>query len=164
MNDVTIIDADPRHLDALVEFNTAMALETEHKVLDGLVLRAGIARLLGDAMLGRYIIAERRSESVGAAGLTEIAGALMLTTEWSDWRNGMFWWIQSVYVRPAFRRTGVYRALHEHVRRRARAEPHVCGIRLYVERENIVAQRTYLAMGMTETVYRLYEELLPDVA
>ena len=152
MSDLTISGAQSRHLEALIQFNAAMALETEHKVLDGQILRAGITRILGDAALGRYIIATRQSE---------IVGALMLTMEWSDWRNGMFWWIQSVYVHPTHRRTGVYRALHERVRALARTAPGVCGIRLYVERENVSAQRTYLAMGMAETAYRLYEELLP---
>ena len=82
----------------------------------------------------------------------------MLTFEWSDWRNGRFWWIQSVYVAPEHRRKGVYTALHEHVRNAARADKECCGLRLYVERENTGAQATYLAMGMVETHYRLYEE------
>ena len=139
----------PADLDSLMAFNTAMAMETEQKTLDPKVLRSGISRLLLEPALGRYILAMQG---------TTIAGALMLTTEWSDWRNGLFWWIQSVYVLPELRRLGVYRALHEHVRSTARNTPDVCGIRLYVERENHAAQQTYRALGMHETVYRLYEE------
>ena len=130
-------------------FNAAMAMETEQKALQPRVLRSGVSRLLLDPALGRYVLAMQG---------TTIAGALMLTTEWSDWRNGLFWWIQSVYVLPSMRRLGVYRALHEHVRDAAKNTPEVCGIRLYVERENHNAQQTYLALGMHETVYRLYEE------
>jgi ribosomal protein S18 acetylase RimI-like enzyme len=99
---------------------------------------------------GHYLIAEITGG--------EPVGALMLTFEWSDWRNGRFWWIQSVYVRPDYRRKGVYSALHQHVRNAARADSESCGLRLYVERENTGAQATYRAMGMVETHYRLYEE------
>lgn len=136
-------------LPLLVRFNVAMALETEDKRLAPATIGAGIERLLQNAELGRYLIADIHGEA---------CGALMLTREWSDWRNGMFWWIQSVFVEPAQRRRGVYRALHEQVRMLARAEGDVCGIRLYVERDNVDAQRTYTAMGMHETAYRLFEE------
>jgi len=134
----------------LAEFNRAMAQESEDKPLDVTKLTAGIVGLFDRPTEGRYLIAEDVS---GVA-----AGALMLTFEWSDWRNGRFWWIQSVYVRPQHRRGGVYRALHRHVRDAALAEPDVCGLRLYVERDNTGAQATYLAMGMAETHYRLFEE------
>lgn len=154
MHEVTIRGADRADLEALIIFNAAMAWETEHKQLDPTVLRAGITRLLAEPALGRYIVAVHQPQT----HQNEIVGALMLTSEWSDWRNGLFWWIQSVYIRPQFRRTGVYRALHEHTRAQARTVPDVCGIRLYVERENVNAQQTYLAMGMEETVYRIYEE------
>jgi ribosomal protein S18 acetylase RimI-like enzyme len=83
----------------------------------------------------------------------------MITTEWSDWRNGNFWWIQSVYVKPKYRRQGVYRSLHEFVREIADKDPAVCGFRLYVERENAVARETYRSLGMRETSYRLFEDL-----
>lgn len=136
--------------DLLTHFNHAMARESEDKPLDLVRLKAGITALLNHPSDGYYLIAE---DDRG-----EAAGALMLTFEWSDWRNGRFWWIQSVYVRPEFRRAGVYRALHAHVRDAARADPTACGLRLYVERENTGAQATYRAMGMVETHYRLYEE------
>jgi len=135
--------------DLLVEFNRAMARETEHRELDLETLRAGVAALLGDPARGRVFVAD-------VAG--EAAGTLMLTYEWSDWRNGFFWWIQSVYVAPAHRRHGLYRLLHEHVRDLAAQTEGVFGLRLYVERDNATAQATYRKMGMAETYYRLYEE------
>ena len=134
----------------LAGFNQAMALETESKSLSMETLLPGVEAVLRDPRHGFYLVAEAGSE---------IAGALLVTYEWSDWRNGRIWWIQSVYVRPAHRRRGVYRALHESVRERARAAGDVVGIRLYVERENAAAQRTYAAIGMTETPYRVYEEM-----
>jgi ribosomal protein S18 acetylase RimI-like enzyme len=141
--------AKPDDLDALVAFNQAMARETEGLVLDEGTLRAGVAALLADPARGRWFVIESGGE---------LAAALTITTEWSDWRNGFFWWIQSVYVRPDHRRRGLYRVLHEHVRRLAEADPGVCGLRLYVERENAGAQETYRALGMRETHYRLYEQ------
>ena len=136
---------------ALAGFNAAMALETESRVLEARSLRPGVEAVLRDPGNGFFLVAD-------AGG--EIAGALFVTYEWSDWRNGRFWWIQSVYVRPEYRRRGVYRQLHEFVRRRARAEEDVVGLRLYVERDNANARRTYTALGMRETPYRMYEEVL----
>jgi ribosomal protein S18 acetylase RimI-like enzyme len=135
--------------DLLVGFAIAMARETEGKELDPGVLGPGVAALLADPQKGRTFLLEDRGEAVAT---------LMLTTEWSDWRNGFFWWIQSVYVTPAARGRGHYRRLHEHVRALAAAEPDVYGLRLYVERKNRAAQATYRALGMHETHYRLYEE------
>jgi ribosomal protein S18 acetylase RimI-like enzyme len=140
-------------LDVLVEFNRAMARETEDKHLSLEIVTAGVETMLKNPNLGFYLLAENNKK---------IAGALMVTTEWSDWRNGILWWIQSVYVHPEFRRQGIYRKLYEFVKQKARNEQHqlkVCGFRLYVERDNIVAQKTYQALGMEETVYRIYEEL-----
>lgn len=82
----------------------------------------------------------------------------MITKEWSDWRNGLFWWIQSVYVKPEYRRQGIYRRMYRFVKDLAENHPEVCGCRLYVEKENTVAQSTYSALGMTETHYKLFEE------
>jgi ribosomal protein S18 acetylase RimI-like enzyme len=142
--------AQTSDIDLLVHFNHAMAQESEDKPLDLAPLRAGLVALFEQPADGHYIVAE--------AANGERVGALMLTFEWSDWRNGRFWWIQSVYVAPAHRRLGVYRALHAHVRAAARRDPRCCGLRLYVERENSGAQATYRTMGMVETHYRLYEE------
>ena len=135
----------------LAGFNRAMALETESKSLPMETLLPGVEAVLRDPDHGFYVV---------AGSGREIAGSLLVTFEWSDWRNGRMWWIQSVYVRPSHRRRGVYRALHEAVRERARVAGDVVGIRLYVERENVAAQRTYAALGMTETPYRIYEETL----
>jgi len=148
---VRVRAAAPGDRDAIVEFNLAMALESEGRALDRARLARGVERALADARRGRYLIAEAGGET---------AGCLLLTSEWSDWRDGWFWWIQSVYVAPRHRGRGVYRALHERVREEARREGDVVGLRLYVERDNDVAQRTYARLGMGETAYRLYEELL----
>jgi ribosomal protein S18 acetylase RimI-like enzyme len=148
MSDLTLRCADPRDLDVLVEFNAAMAMETEALSLDRERLRAGVAALLADPAKGRYRLAERAGE---------VVGALMLTREWSDWRCGDWWWIQSVYVRADARRAGVFRALFDSVAVEARADAGVCGLRLYVERDNLRAQATYRALGMDETHYRLFE-------
>jgi ribosomal protein S18 acetylase RimI-like enzyme len=125
-----------------------MAAETEGRDLDRARLEAGIAHALGDASRGTYFVAERDGR---------VAGALLVTREWSDWRDGWFLWIQSVYTRPEARRSGIYRALYRHVVDTARAAGDVCGIRLYVERENRRAQATYEALGMRESCYRIYE-------
>jgi ribosomal protein S18 acetylase RimI-like enzyme len=143
--------AAARDREVLVEFNLAMARETEAKELAPEVLRAGVAHFIERPQYGFYVVAE------DAGG---VVGSLMITYEWSDWRDGLFWWIQSVYVRPADRRRGVYRRLYEHVKRLAAADGgEVRGFRLYVEKENRVAQATYERLGMAETHYRMYEEL-----
>ena len=137
-------------LDILVAFNLAMARETESLALHEPTVRAAVAELLEDPARGRWLLVE-------AGG--EIAAALMLTPEWSDWRGGFLWWIQNVYVAPAHRRRGHYRRLHDHVRGLAARTPGVCGLRLYVEHENRAAQATYRALGMQETHYKLFEQL-----
>ena len=141
--------AGPDDLDVLAGFALAMARETEDLALDEPTLRAGVAALLADPARGRTFVLESGGE---------VAASLMLTTEWSEWRNGFFWWIQSVYVRPAHRGRGHYRRLHQHVRVLAAHDPGVCGLRLYVERENTGAQAAYRALGMFETHYLLFEE------
>ncbi|MGA9342850.1 MAG: GNAT family N-acetyltransferase [Rhodanobacteraceae bacterium] len=132
----------------LAACNAAMAWETERKSLDRAVLAAGVAGVLDEPRRGFYLVAE-------LAG--ELTGCLMITTEWSDWRNGNWWWIQSVYVMPAARRHGVFRALHAETERRAQAAPEVIGLRLYVERDNQSAQATYAGLGMQQTHYLLFE-------
>jgi len=132
----------------IADFNRAMARETEGKELDPDRLAAGVAAVFREPARGAYRVAERHGE---------VVGCLLLTPEWSDWRNGTFWWIQSVYVRADARRGGVFRALYGSVEREARAAEGVCGIRLYVERENEAAQRVYDAVGMARTSYRFFE-------
>jgi len=135
--------------DVLTAFDRAMARETENRELDLKILRAGTAALLADPERGRVFVVEVNGD---------VVATLSLTLEWSNWRNGYFWWIQSVYVRPDHRRAGHYRRLHEHVVAQAARDPQVCGVRLYVEHENHPAQRTYRALGMDETGYRIYEQ------
>lgn len=134
--------------DVLVAFNFAMARETEGRELELDTLRAGVSALLADPDRGHYWVLQSEGQ---------VLAALMLTREWSDWRNGEFWWIQSVYVRPEARRRGYYRRLYAHVQKLASLEPSVCGLRLYVEGGNIAAQRTYAALGMRETSYKVFE-------
>ncbi len=146
--------ATRRDAAALIAFNSAMAHETEGKALMPQVIGAGVRHLLRHPGAGFYLVAE--------SGGKVIAG-LMVTTEWSDWRNGEFWWIQSVYVRAEHRRQGVYRRLYRFVRALAAKKRGVCGFRLYVERSNRRAQATYRASGMQRTHYLLYEQLKPGV-
>jgi ribosomal protein S18 acetylase RimI-like enzyme len=133
----------------VVNFNAAMARESEGKELDRARLSQGVRGALSDDSKCRYFVAEVEGRVVGQT---------MVTFEWSDWRNGDFWWIQSVYVDPAFRRRGVFRALHEHIRRLARSTPGVCGLRLYVHRDNVRAQKTYRELGMPVSEYLVCEE------
>jgi ribosomal protein S18 acetylase RimI-like enzyme len=151
MRTFTIRGGRPEDAEVIAGFNRAMAEETEAKKLDHGISVAGVRALLERPQHGTYTVAESGGE---------VVGSLMITTEWSDWRNGFFWWVQSVYVIPSFRRQGVYRALYGHVRMSARCQTDVCGIRLYVENENTGAQKTYESLGMQKTGYRLYEELL----
>ena len=146
--------AASRDAEVLIEFNRAMALETEGKDLLPDVIGAGVHSLLENPASGFYLIAEADGRAVGT---------LLVTKEWSDWRNGSFWWIQSVYVPREFRRRGVYRRLYEHVKELAAQDAKVCGFRLYVERENSRAQAVYRALGMGETRYLVFEELKPGV-
>jgi ribosomal protein S18 acetylase RimI-like enzyme len=131
----------------IADYNAAMALETEHKQLDAALLRAGVEQAIAQPEGARYFLAEidRR-----------VVGQLMITFEWSDWRNGMFWWIQSVYVHPDFRSRGIFKELYRHVERLAR-QAGACGLRLYVERENRAAQEVYQRLGMRDAGYAVFE-------
>jgi GNAT superfamily N-acetyltransferase len=134
--------------DELVRFNEAMARETEGKALDRGQLARGVDAVLGDSSKGFYLVATNEGR---------VAGGLLITTEWSDWRNAYFWWIQSVFVEPAYRRKGVYTQLHRWVEETARSRRDVCGLRLYVDRDNARAQATYESLGMTRARYDFYE-------
>ena len=144
-----IRDARLDDVDIIAHNNAAMALETEHKLLDAATVHKGVHACLADSGKGRYFLAEDEAGTV--------VGQLMHTHEWSDWRNGDFWWIQSVYVAPSARRSGVFRALYAHLERLAHSTPGVCGIRLYVETDNTSAQRTYEHCGMRDAAYRVME-------
>ena len=144
---LTIRDATPDDVGTIVAFNAAMASETEARTLDTTRLTRGVRAIVDDASRGRYWIATDRGRTVGQ---------VMATREWSDWRNGWFWWLQSVYVAPSHRRRGVFRALFTRVRDEAR-DAGACGLRLYVEHENHVAADTYRALGMADAGYAMLE-------
>lgn len=147
---LTLRQATPEDASSLVEGNARMAFETEGLTLDRDTLSRGVQAALRDPAKARYFVAE-------ADGT--VIGQLMITTEWSDWRNGWVWWIQSVYVVPEWRRRGVYRSLHEKVREVARAAGNVVGLRLYVHQQNEGAKRAYTRVGMKASNYEVFEEL-----
>jgi GNAT superfamily N-acetyltransferase len=145
----TVRPASPADAPLLAEFNRRLARESEAKELDPAVVAAGVAAGLADPHKARYFVAEE-----GGA----ILGQLMLTTEWSDWRDGWIWWVQSVYVRADARRRGVSRALFAHVERLARQAGDVIALRLYVEDRNRAAQDTYARLGMAPGGYSVWEK------
>jgi len=147
---LTLRRAAVSDLEVLVAFNAALAWETEHKRLRPSVLTVGVRAVLADPAKGFYTVAENDRG--------EVVGQMMVTFEWSDWRNGWFWWVQSVYVRDDARRGGVFRALYREVQRQAAGDPAVIGLRLYVEADNGRARDTYRAMGMSLTTYGMMEE------
>ena len=134
-------------LTTLVRFNAALALESEGQTLDVMRLRKGVESVLGDADKGRYFIAEEHGRSVGQ---------VMITLEWSDWRNAYFWWLQGVYVMERARGRGVFRAIYSHLEMLAKSEG-ACGLRLYVARANTNAQATYRKLGMMDSGYLVFE-------
>jgi len=140
--------ATPSDEDTIVAFNASLARESEHRNLDLNVLREGVRALLTDVQLGQYLIAEADGKAVGQ---------LMWTSEWSDWRNGRFWWIQSVYVAQDWRGRGVFKALYDQIDTLSRTTPGVCGLRLYVERANARAQAAYRGCGLALTDYLVME-------
>jgi GNAT superfamily N-acetyltransferase len=145
---VRVRTANWSDLNTVVQFNALLAWETEDRALDPATVRAGVAAVLLDHELGFYLIAEVDGG---------VVGQLLITSEWSDWRNSFFWWIQSVYVAPDYRRQGVYRALDAHVRAEALRRGNVVGVRLYVERNNHIAQKAYRSLGMACSIYDMYE-------
>ena len=144
-------------VNAIARFNINLARETEGITLLADVISSGVRNLMARPERGFYLVVE----AADGDSDSNIAASLMVTTEWSDWRNGTFWWIQSVYVAPAWRRNGLYRMMYEQVKTLATADQNVCGFRLYVEKDNEVAQATYQSMGMLRTHYQMFEELTP---
>lgn len=134
---------------AIVKFQQAMAMETEGLALDALTLEKGVAAVFDDKTKGEYFVAEDEGM---------VVASLMITYEWSDWRNGFVWWFQSVYVTPEYRRSGIFRKMYAFVREEGLKE-NICGLRLYVESQNHRAQKTYEAMGMNGSHYKTYEWL-----
>lgn len=145
---VSIRKARPDDAPRIVEFQQAMALETEGKTLDESLVTPGVADVFASPGKGFYIVAE--TDGV-------VVGSLLITYEWSDWRNATFLWIQSVFVDAGHRRRGVYTAMHNHVLGLAEADAGLCGVRLYVERTNTRAQQTYKSLGMDHSHYDMYE-------
>lgn len=143
--------ANKNDAEALINFNQAMALETEGKTLDSHILRSGVEAVFQQSDRGFYVVAEEDGN---------IAGGLMITFEWSDWRNSWFWWIQSVYILPEFRGRKIYSALYAFVKHSAKEQGNVCGFRLYVEHDNEKAQKVYEKLGMESSHYLMYEEML----
>lgn len=146
--EISVRIAESRDIPLLVNGNIAMALEAEHKHLDPLTVERGVRAVFESPAHGRYFIAEIDEKVVGQA---------MYTCEWSDWRAGDFWWFQSVYVLPEARRIGVFRTLYRHIEALAKADAGVCGLRLYVERDNERAQQTYRRCGMQDAGYVVME-------
>ena len=149
---VRVRAARPEDLESLADFNCRLARETEDHELDPATVRRGLSRLFDNPAAGFYTVAEQEGR---------VVGCLLITFEWSDWRDGWLWWIQSVYVEKGARRRGVFRRLFEHVREKAETDADVRGLRLYVERGNGRAQATYASMGMEEAPYKLFEQFFP---
>ncbi|MBN1816359.1 MAG: GNAT family N-acetyltransferase [Sedimentisphaerales bacterium] len=148
--DVTIRTAIPADADAIAAFNIAMAKETENKDLESAVIREGVNNLFSNSRYGFYVAAETNHT---------VIGCLLITYEWSDWRNGVFWWVQSLYVLPQYRRHGVFRKMYTWIREQAQNSTGVCGLRLYVEKDNTTAQKAYQTLGLERTTYGVFEEL-----
>ena len=140
---------EDKDCETIARFNISMAWETEKKKLELPVVTKGVQTLLENPRHGFYVVAELNSE---------IVGSLMVTYEWSDWRCSEFWWIQSVYVKPQFRKQGIFRSLYEFLKDKAAKEHDICGFRLYAEKSNNTAHNTYVSVGMKEAPYKFYEE------
>ena len=153
MPDIRIRAATPADAAIIADFNVRLAAESEDTTLDPDTVRAGVQALLDDPAKGRYWLAH-----IGK----DVAGQIMVTYEWSDWRNGMYWWIQSVYVPSSCRRQGVFSALYCHVEELAKADGEACGIRLYVEHNNRRAKDTYRALGLEPSGHEVMQSIFAE--
>lgn len=144
IREARIIDAEK-----IIAFQKSMAMETEDMSLDTDTVNHGVHAVFADPHKGSYYVAEYKGE---------VIGSLLITYEWSDWRNSFVWWLQSVYIIPEHRRKGIFKEMYLHVKETA-LQNNVSGLRLYVEQENVNAQKTYEAMGMKSDHYRMYEWL-----
>ncbi len=147
---IVIRDAVPADGPIIAEFNSRLSEETEGKALDPAIIGPGVAAMLADPLKGHYWVAEADGE---------IVGQIMVTFEWSDWRNGNWWWLQSVYVRKDHRESGVFGSLFRYVEALARDDGSVVGIRLYVEKDNARAQSIYDKLGFRETGYQMQQKV-----
>ena len=160
---ISIRAARPSDATLIADFNRRLALESEGREIDPATLDEGVRKLLADPARGHYWIAEDTEPAGGGATDAPVpAGQCLVTTEWSDWTNGRYWWFQSVYVPPEYRGRGIFRALWDHVESHARREGDVASLRLYVERDNASARAVYEKLGMEETGYLVYEKCLID--
>lgn len=142
--------AEPRDLESLVTYNMALASETEDRQLERSLLQSGVESILADSTKGFYVVMEHRPTG-------EMIGQLLITFEWSDWRNAVFWWLQSVYVHKDWRRKGVFKTLYDYVLAEGKRRGNVAGIRLYVEQDNAVAQQVYTQAGLSAVPYKVFE-------
>ena len=139
-------------IETITGFQMAMALETEDLVLDRETLRRGVEAAVKDEQKGKIYLAEERKGG-------KVTGSLMITLEWSDWRNGWVWWIESLYVLPEYRKKGVFREMYAYLKSLVLADTQVKGLRLYVDKRNVKAQKVYEALGMSGEHYTTYEWL-----
>ena len=144
---ITIRKATPDDAPAIIRFQQAMAMETEGLALESEIVTRGVMAVFRDERKGQYFVAEDKGT---------VVASLMITSEWSDWRNANVWWFQSVYVIPEYRRKGIFRLMYDHVKREGLAVG-IAGLRLYVDSGNLRAQQTYEAMGMDGRHYLTYE-------
>ena len=145
---ITIRKAEPRHIDVLIDFQQRLAMESENVVLNGDTLRKGMEAMFEDSRKGLYYIASDGDEVVGCH---------MITYEWSDWRNGMVWWLQSVYVKESHRKMGIFKMMYDNVITMIKNDPNLIALRLYVDKSNERAMKVYAAMGMDGSHYTVYE-------
>jgi len=149
MKDLFIREARIIDADKIIGFQKKMAKETEDMSLDHEVINQGVYAVFADPAKGKYYVAEDNSE---------VIGSLLITNEWSDWRNSFVWWFQSVYIEKSYRRRGIFKMMYNHIKENA-INNGIAGLRLYVEVENTTAQKTYEAMGMNSSHYKMYEWL-----
>lgn len=147
-----IRNAELKDMETVAVFQIKMALETENVHLDRDTVLSGVEAVLTDPAKGRYIVAEEDGQ---------IGASLLITYEWSDWRNGVVWWLQSLYVQPEWRRKGVFRAMFQFIKEMVECDAHIKGIRLYVDKTNTVAQETYRSLGMNGEHYKVFEWMKP---
>jgi GNAT superfamily N-acetyltransferase len=148
MSEIVYREASPTDAESIVEFQLAMARETEELELDREILTQGVSAVFANVSLGRYFVAAHEGG---------VIASLMITYEWSDWRNGNVWWIQSVYVVPEYRKRGVYAGLYQFVKALVEETAAIRGIRLYVDERNRTAQEVYARLGMNGEHYRVFE-------
>jgi ribosomal protein S18 acetylase RimI-like enzyme len=148
-----ITHAGREHIKTIADFQLKMALETENLQLDYETVYKGVSAVIDHPELGQYFVVTNHQE---------VIASLLITYEWSDWRNARVWWIQSVYVLNAYRRTGVFNKMYDHIQSLVKADNAAGGIRLYVDKTNINAQKAYRKVGMNGEHYQLFEWMKSD--